>query len=156
MAAGAARIRVTYQVDADGLLSVTAREQQSGVEAHIDVKPSYGLSDSDITSMLQDGFSHATDDVHVRALREEIVDGQRLVEAIDAALKEDQDLLEADELEMIQRKVEALKVLISESKDVQVIRRSVESLSKSTDEFAAKRMNKSIKLALAGKKVEDI
>ena len=156
MAAGAARIRVTYQVDADGLLSVTAREQQSGVEAHIDVKPSYGLSDSDITSMLQDGFSHAIDDVHVRALREEIVDGQRLVEAIDAALKEDQDLLEADELEMIQRKVEALKVLISESKDVQVIRRSVESLSKSTDEFAAKRMNKSIKLALAGKKVEDI
>jgi molecular chaperone HscA len=138
------------------LLSVTAREQQSGVEAHIDVKPSYGLSDSDITSMLQDGFSHAIDDVHVRALREEIVDGQRLVEAIDAALKEDQDLLEADELEMIQRKVEALKVLISESKDVQVIRRSVESLSKSTDEFAAKRMNKSIKLALAGKKVEDI
>jgi molecular chaperone HscA len=156
MAAGAARIRVTYQVDADGLLSVTAREQQSGVEAHIDVKPSYGLSDSDITSMLQDGFSHATEDVHVRALREEIVDGQRLVEAIDAALKEDQDLLEADELEMIQRKVEALKELISESKDVQVIRRSVESLSKSTDEFAAKRMNKSIKLALAGKKVEDI
>ena len=156
MAAGAARIRVTYQVDADGLLSVTAREQQSGVEAHIDVKPSYGLSDTDITSMLQDGFSHATEDVHVRALREEIVDGQRLVEAIDAALKEDQDLLEADELEMIQRKVEALKELIVESKDVQVIRRSVESLSKSTDEFAAKRMNKSIKLALAGKKVEDI
>jgi molecular chaperone HscA len=156
MAAGAARIRVTYQVDADGLLSVTAKEQQSGVEAHIDVKPSYGLSDTDITSMLQDGFSHATEDVHVRALREEIVDGQRLVEAIDAALKEDQDLLEADELEMIQRKVEALKELIVESKDVQVIRRSVESLSKSTDEFAAKRMNKSIKLALAGKKVEDI
>ena len=156
MAAGAARIRVTYQVDADGLLSVTAREQQSGVEAHIDVKPSYGLSDTDITSMLQDGFSHATEDVHVRALREEIVDGQRLVEAIDAALKEDQDLLEADELEMIQRKVVALKELIVESKDVQVIRRSVESLSKSTDEFAAKRMNKSIKLALAGKKVEDI
>jgi molecular chaperone HscA len=156
MAAGAARIRVTYQVDADGLLSVTAREQLSGVEAHIDVKPSYGLSDTDITSMLQDGFSHATDDVHVRALREEIVDGQRLVEAIDAALKEDQDLLEADELEMIQRKVKALKELISESKDVQVIRRSVESLSKSTDEFAAKRMNKSIKLALAGKKIEDI
>lgn len=156
MAAGAARIRVTYQVDADGLLSVSAREQQSGVEAHIDVKPSYGLSDSDITSMLQDGFSHATDDVHARALREEIVDGQRLVEAIDAAIKEDQDLLEPDELEMILRKVEALKELVSHSKDVQVIRRSVESLSKSTDEFAARRMNKSIKLALAGKKVEDI
>jgi molecular chaperone HscA len=156
MAAGAARIRVTYQVDADGLLSVSAREQQSGVEAHIDVKPSYGLSDSDITSMLQDGFSHATDDVHARALREEIVDGQRLVEAIEAAIKEDQDLLESDELEMILRKVAALKELVNNSKDVQVIRRSVESLSKSTDEFAARRMNKSIKLALAGKKVEDI
>jgi molecular chaperone HscA len=156
MAAGAARIRVTYQVDADGLLSVSAREQQSGAEAHIDVKPSYGLSDSDITSMLQDGFSHATDDVHARALREEIVDGQRLVEAIEAAIKEDQDLLESDELEMILRKVAALKELVNNSKDVQVIRRSVESLSKSTDEFAARRMNKSIKLALAGKKVEDI
>jgi molecular chaperone HscA len=135
---------------------VSAREQQSGVEAHIDVKPSYGLSDSDITSMLQDGFSHATDDVHARALREEIVDGQRLVEAIEAAIKEDQDLLESDELEMILRKVAALKELVNNSKDVQVIRRSVESLSKSTDEFAARRMNKSIKLALAGKKVEDI
>lgn len=156
MAAGAARIRVTYQVDADGLLSVTAREQQSGVEAHIDVKPSYGLSDSDITSMLQDGFSHATDDVHARALREEVVDGQRLIEAIEAALKEDQDLLEADELEMIVRKLEALKELLVDAREVQVIRRSVESLSKSTDEFAARRMNKSIKLALAGKKIEDI
>ena len=156
MAAGAARIRVTYQVDADGLLSVTAREMQSGVEAHIDVKPSYGLTDADITSMLQDGFSHAADDVHARALREEVVDGQRLIEAIEAALAEDKDLLEADELEMILRKVEALKELIANTKDAQLLRRSVESLSKSTDDFAARRMNQSIKRALAGKKVEDI
>jgi molecular chaperone HscA len=156
MAAGAARIRVTYQVDADGLLSVTARETASGVEAHIDVKPSYGLSDADITEMLQDGFSHATDDVHARALREELVDGKRLIEAIEAALTEDQDLLEADELEMILRKVEALKELVIDAKDAQVIRRSVESLSKSTDEFAARRMNKSIKKALAGKKIAEI
>lgn len=156
MAAGAARIRVTYQVDADGLLSVTAREMQSGVEAHIDVKPSYGLTDADITSMLQDGFSHAADDVHARALREEVVDGQRLIEAIEAALTEDKDLLEADELEMILRKVEALKELIANTKDAQLLRRSVESLSKSTDDFAARRMNQSIKRALAGKKVEDI
>ncbi|MEO0048064.1 MAG: hypothetical protein RLZZ410_1023 [Pseudomonadota bacterium] len=156
MAAGAARIRVTYQVDADGLLSVTARETASGVEAHIDVKPSYGLSDADITEMLQDGFSHATDDVHARALREELVDGKRLIEAIEAALTEDQDLLEADELEMILRKVEALKELVMDAKDAQVIRRSVESLSKSTDEFAARRMNKSIKKALAGKKIAEI
>jgi molecular chaperone HscA len=156
MAAGAARIRVTYQVDADGLLSVTARETASGVEAHINVKPSYGLSDADITEMLQDGFSHATDDVHARALREELVDGKRLIEAIEAALAEDQDLLEADELEMILRKVEALKELVIDAKDAQVIRRSVESLSKSTDEFAARRMNKSIKKALAGKKIAEI
>ncbi|MFM1806471.1 MAG: hypothetical protein RL212_730 [Pseudomonadota bacterium] len=156
MAAGAARIRVTYQVDADGLLSVTARETASGVEAHIDVKPSYGLSDADITEMLQDGFSHAADDVHARALREELVDGKRLIEAIEAALAEDQDLLESDELEMILRKVEALKELLADAKDAQVIRRSVESLSKSTDEFAARRMNKSIKKALAGKKIAEI
>ncbi len=156
MAAGAARIRVTYQVDADGLLSVTAREMQSGVESHIDVKPSYGLTDSDITSMLQDGFSHAADDVHARALREEVVDGQRLIEAIEAALAEDKDLLESDELEMILRKVEALKELLANTKDAQLLRRSVESLSKSTDDFAARRMNQSIKKALAGKKVEDI
>ena len=156
MAAGAARIRVTYQVDADGLLSVKARETASGVEAHIDVKPSYGLSDADITEMLQDGFSHAADDVHARALREELVDGKRLIEAIEAALAEDQDLLESDELEMILRKVEALKELVADAKDAQVIRRSVESLSKSTDEFAARRMNKSIKKALAGKKIAEI
>ncbi len=156
MAAGAARIRVTYQVDADGLLSVTARETASGVEAHIDVKPSYGLSDADITEMLQDGFSHAADDVHARALREELVDGKRLIEAIEAALAEDQDLLESDELEMILRKVDALKELLADAKDAQVIRRSVESLSKSTDEFAARRMNKSIKKALAGKKIAEI
>ena len=156
MAAGAARIRVTYQVDADGLLSVTARETASGVEAHIDIKPSYGLSDADITEMLQDGFSHAADDVHARALREELVDGKRLIEAIEAALAEDQDLLESDELEMILRKVEALKELLADAKDAQVIRRSVESLSKSTDEFAARRMNKSIKKALAGKKIAEI
>ena len=94
MAAGAASIRVTYQVDADGLLSVTAREQQSGVEANINVKPSYGLSDGDITSMLQDSFSHAADDVQARALREELVDAKRLVEAVEAALAEDKHLLD--------------------------------------------------------------
>jgi molecular chaperone HscA len=156
MAAGAARIRVTYQVDADGLLSVTARETQSGVEATINVKPSYGLSDSDITSMLQDSFSHAADDVQARALREELVDAKRLVEAVDAALAEDQQLLDDDELEVIHRKLAALKELIQDAKDTQVLRRSVESLSKATDEFAARRMNESIKKALSGKKIAEI
>ena len=156
MAAGAARIRVTYQVDADGLLSVTAREQQSGAEANINVKPSYGLSDGDITSMLQDGFSHAADDVQARALREELVDAKRLVEAVEAALAEDKHLLDEDELDVIQRKLIALKDLTETAKDTQVLRRSVESLSKATDEFAARRMNESIKKALSGKKIEEI
>ncbi len=156
MAAGAARIRVTYQVDADGLLSVTAREQHSGVEANINVKPSYGLSDVDITTMLQDGFSHAADDVQDRALREELVDAKRLIEAVDAALAEDQHLLDEDELEVISRKLKALKELIASAKDTQVLRRSVESLSKATDDFAARRMNESIKKALSGKKIEEI
>ena len=156
MAAGAARIRVTYQVDADGLLSVTAREQHSGVEANINVKPSYGLSDVDITTMLQDGFSHAADDVQDRALREELVDAKRLIEAVDAALAEDQHLLDEDELDIISRKLKALKDLIESAKDTQVLRRSVESLSKATDDFAARRMNESIKKALSGKKIEEI
>jgi molecular chaperone HscA len=156
MAAGAARIRVTYQVDADGLLSVTAREQLSGVEANINVKPSYGLSDVDITTMLQDGFSHAADDVQDRALREELVDAKRLIEAVDAALAEDQHLLDEDELDIISRKLKALKSLIESPKDTQVLRRSVESLSKATDDFAARRMNESIKKALSGKKIEEI
>jgi molecular chaperone HscA len=156
MAAGAARIRVTYQVDADGLLSVTAREQHSGVEANINVKPSYGLSDVDITTMLQDGFSHAADDVQDRALREELVDAKRLIEAVDAALAEDQHLLDEDELDVINRKLKALKELVTSAKDTQVLRRSVESLSKATDDFAARRMNESIKKALSGKKIEEI
>lgn len=156
MAAGAARIRVTYQVDADGLLSVIAREQQSGAEANINVKPSYGLSDGDITSMLQDSFSHAADDVQARALREELVDAKRLVEAVEAALAEDKHLLDEDELDVIQRKLIALKDLTETAKDTQVLRRSVESLSKATDEFAARRMNESIKKALSGKKIEEI
>jgi molecular chaperone HscA len=156
MAAGAARIRVTYQVDADGLLSVTAREQLSGVEANINVKPSYGLSDVDITTMLQDGFSHAADDVQDRALREELVDAKRLIEAVDAALAEDQHLLDEDELDVIKRKLKALKGLVGSAQDTQVLRRSVESLSKATDDFAARRMNESIKKALSGKKIEEI
>jgi molecular chaperone HscA len=156
MAAGAARIRVTYQVDADGLLSVTAKEQHSGVEANINVKPSYGLSDVDITTMLQDGFSHAADDVQDRALREELVDAKRLIEAVDAALAEDQHLLDQDELDVIARKLKALKELIGSARDTQVLRRAVESLSKATDDFAARRMNESIKKALSGKKIEEI
>jgi molecular chaperone HscA len=156
MVAGAARIRVTYQVDADGLLSVTAREQGSGVEAQIAVKPSYGLSDQDITQMLQDSFSHAADDMQARALREELVDARRLLEAIEVAILEDGHLLQEDEKEIILRKAQALQELVQTASDAQLVRKSVESLSKATDDFAARRMNESIKKALAGKKVEEI
>ena len=106
--------------------------------------------------MLQDSFSHAADDVQARALREELVDAKRLIEAVDAALAEDQQLLDEDELEVIHRKLTALKELVQDAKDTQVLRRSVESLSKATDEFAARRMNESIKKALSGKKIAEI
>jgi molecular chaperone HscA len=156
MAAGAARIRVTYQVDADGLLSVTAKEQHSGVEAQISVKPSYGLNDADITRMLSESFSAAAEDVHARALREEQVEAKRLIEAVESALLEDSHLLDEDEQEVITRKVTALSETMEITKDAQVLRHAVESLSKATDEFAARRMNQSIRKALAGKKVEEI
>lgn len=156
MAAGAARIRVTYQVDADGLLSVSAKEQHSGVEASITVKPSYGLSDADIASMLQEGFASAAADMTARALREEQVEADRLIEAVEASLAVDANLLEVDELEVIERKLQALKEVRELATDPQVVRRSTESLSKATDEFAAKRMNAGIKKALAGKNVAEI
>ena len=156
MAAGAARIRVTYQVDADGLLSVSAKEQHSGVEAHITVKPSYGLSDGDIANMLQDGFTSAASDMAARALREELVEADRLIEAVEASLAIDANLLDADELDVIERKLLALKDIRQSATDPQVVRRSTESLSKATDEFAAKRMNAGIKKALAGKNVAEI
>ena len=156
MSAGAARIRVTYQVDADGLLSVFATEQTSGVEASITVKPSYGLSDGDIAKMLQDGFNSAAIDMAARALREEQVEAQRLIEAVESSLAIDGELLEKEELDLIVRKVEALKELKAKTLDPQLLRRSTESLSKATDDFAAKRMNAGIRKALAGKNVDEI
>src|SRR2546429_5942161 len=108
MAAGAARVRVTYQVDADGLLSVAARESTTGAEASVTVKPSYGLGDADIERMLRDSFSHAREDVHARALAEARVDGQRLVEATRSALAADAQLLSAEEKLDIERPMAAL------------------------------------------------
>lgn len=156
MAAGGARIRVTYQVDADGLLSVSAKEERSGVESSVTVKPSYGLSDGEIAQMLQDGFNSAASDMSARALREEQVEADRLIEAVESSLATDARLLEQEELEMIQRKLAALKELKVKSTDPHLIRKSVDSLSRATDEFAAKRMNDGIKRALAGKNVSEI
>jgi len=155
MVAGAARIRVTYQVDADGLLSVSARETNSGVEASVSVKPSYGLADDDIARMLQESFREAEQDMKTRALAEERVEAERLMEATQRALEVDGDLLAPEE----RAEVEALIAKVGEiarGEDHHAIKAAVEALSHGTDEFAARRMNRSIKSALAGKKVQEI
>ena len=153
MVAGAARIRVTFQVDADGLLSVSARESTTGVEAAIAVKPSYGLTDGQITQMLRDSFDHAKDDVHLRALKEQQVEGARMLEATEAALREDIDLLSAEELAALRAELEALRKTLS-CTDHRTIKSAVERVNRATEAFAGRRMDRSIKRALAGRKVE--
>ncbi len=155
MAAGAARIRVTFQVDADGLLSVTAREQTSGVEANIVVKPSYGLSEDEITSMLQASFNSAEIDKQARALREAQVDAQRLLEAIVAALQKDSALLDADELKAIESQMLALAEL-AQGTDSQAILKAIDTLNHATETFAARRMDASVKQALAGQNLNTL
>jgi molecular chaperone HscA len=155
MAAGAARIRVTYQVDADGLLSVFAREQLSGVEASVVVKPSYGLADDDIAKMLEDSFSTAEVDMRARALREAQVEAQRLIEATDAALAADADLLDEAERAELDGLLTALRN-VAKSDDVDAIEAATKAVAEGTDEFAARRMNKGIRRALAGRKLDDI
>ena len=149
MAAGAARIRVTFQVDADGLLSVTAREQSSGVVADIVVKPSYGLTEDEITNMLKSSFGAAEQDKKARALREAIVDAERLIEAISAALAQDSDLLNTEEINAINAQMQQLKNLtVSNNSDE--IHKAAEALNHATESFAAKRMDASVKQAFAG------
>nr|MBP6636844.1 Hsp70 family protein [Sulfuritalea sp.] len=155
MVAGAARIRVSFQVDADGLLSVTAREQATGHEARIEVKPSYGLSDDEIAAMLKDSFSHASDDAFRRALREAQVEAQRLIEAVASALKDDADLLSAEERSPIDNAIVRLQAAVM-GDDRRAIDQAMDALSKGTDEFAARRMNKNVSKALAGKKIDQI
>jgi molecular chaperone HscA len=155
MAAGAARIRVMFQVDADGLLSVTAREQSQGIEASIEVKPSYGLSDDDIARMLKDSFGSADIDMKARALREQQVDADRLLEATQVALDADADLLDAVELEDIGAQMRSLK-LAAGGDDSALIATAVDALSRSTDAFAARRMDRAVREALAGRRLDDI
>jgi molecular chaperone HscA len=152
MAAGAARVRVTYQVDADGLLQVSARENSSGVEASVTVKPSYGLVDADIERMLRDSFEHAKEDVHARALAEYRVDGRRLLEATRSALLQDEKLLSAEELESIRKAVLSLEGLLAGT-DHRTIKQAVDALNRATEEFAQRRMDSGIRRALSGKKI---
>lgn len=154
MAAGAARIRVTFQVDADGLLSVSAREMTSGVEASIVVKPSYGLTDEEIVRMLQEGNSSAEADMQARKLREEQVETKRLLESTASALTQDGDLLSPEEQSEIDRLARAVGSAINGT-DADMIHKAVEALSKGTEAFAERRMDRSIRAALAGRSVND-
>ena len=155
MVAGAARVRVSFQVDADGLLNVTAREETSGVEAAITVKPSYGLADDQIARMLSESFSSAEQDMVERSLRESRVEAERMMLATRSALAADGDLLSAarrDEIETLLTALQASR----ESTDHHIIDAAVEALAKGTEAFAAERMNRSIRVALAGKRVDQV
>jgi molecular chaperone HscA len=153
MAAGAARIRVTFTVDADGLLSVNAKEQGSGVEARIDVKPSYGLSDEEIARMLQESFSTAQQDMQARALAEAQVDADRMILATQSALAADADLLSPNERAQIDSLMAGLGAARAHG-DAATIEAATHALAQGTEAFAAQRMNRGIQKALAGKNIE--
>ncbi len=155
MVAGAARIRVTFTVDADGLLQVSAREQSSGVEASIEVKPSYGLNDETITRMLQESFASAGQDMAARALAEARVDAQRLLLSVRSALNADGDLLSPDQRHAIDEKLAALDAIRAQD-DAAAIEAGAKALAAATEAFAAARMNRGIQQALAGQSVDAI
>ncbi len=155
MVAGAARIRVTFQVDADGLLNVTAEEQTQGVKSSIEIKPSYGLSDSEIESMLKDSMAHAADDRDLRRLREEQVEADRVLEALSAALQADGDsLLEPAERSAIDSAAEHLAA-VRDGDDYRVIKQAIEAVEQASAVFVERRMNSSIRAAMAGHSVDE-
>lgn len=154
--AGAARIQVTFQIDADGLLSVSAREQTSGVQAHVEVKPSYGLQDSQIAAMLQDAVGAARADMQLRALREAQVDARRLLDATEGALAQDQALLNAAELARVRQALYRLADHLETEAPLERLREASEALSQETAEFAARRMNASIQRALSGQLIDSL
>lgn len=155
MAAGAARIRVTFQIDADGLLSVSAREMTTGVESSIMVKPSYGLSDEVVIRMLQEGNRAAEEDMHERELREQKVEALRIIESTNSALAADADLLSQEERKVVDDALSHLN-MVREGTDTDAIKQAIDAVAKSTEEFAARRMDRSIRLALEGKSVDDV
>jgi molecular chaperone HscA len=155
LVAGAARIRVTFTVDADGLLSVAAREETSGVQASVTVKPSYGLSDDEVARMLGESFGHAEDDMAARALREVQVDADRLLAAIASALAVDGDLLSAVDREAIAAASDRLRQARA-GDDRGAIDAALKALSEATEAFAAERMNRGIRRALAGRRIEEL
>jgi molecular chaperone HscA len=153
--AGAVRIRVTFQVDADGLLIVSAREENSGIEASIDVKPSYGLNDAEIESMLRDSIEHAEDDMRLRSLREQQVEADRVLEALDAALATDgEQLLSEEEKARIKVARQQLVTVRSES-DVDKIKQAIKQLESACEDYVARRMNTNIKIAMQGHSIDE-
>lgn len=155
MAAGAAHIRVTYQVDADGLLSVTAMEKTTGVHSSIQVKPSYGLTDDEIANMLKASMENAKEDIQARLLAEQRVEAERVLESVRSALAQDYDLLDDDELSAVKNAIISLEQL-KQQDDSLAIKQGIKALDLATQEFAARRMDKSIRTALAGHSVDDI
>jgi molecular chaperone HscA len=155
MVAGAARIRVTFSVDADGLLSVEAQEQSSGVKASVEVKPSYGLTDGEIESMLRESIDHAKEDMEARMLRERQVEAQRVIEALTAALHADGDeLLDAEERNGIESALRTLAEITREG-DQAAIKAAVEALEKSCEFYVERRMNASVRKAMSGHRIDD-
>lgn len=156
MVAGAAKIRITFQVDADGLLGVTARELGSGVEASIQVKPSYGLTDTEISGMLKESFENAENDKQARALQEQRVDAERLLETVRAALQADAEaLLSKEERAVIEERMSALDT-VRQGDDVNAIARHVQQLNHATNEFAARRLDATVKKSLAGRQLNEM
>ena len=155
MVAGAARIRVAFQVDADGLLAVSAREMTSGAEASITVKPSYGLSDDEVATMLKDSLAHTKDDALRRALKESQVEAQRLIEAVQSALKSDADLLTPEQLLHVESAISKLQIAALGEHRRQITQ-AMDELEAATKDFAARRMDKSIRRAFAGKRIDEI
>ncbi len=160
MVAGAARIRITYQVDADGLLSVSARELRSGVEASISVKPAYGLGDDDIARMLQDSYTSADVDMVARALREEQVEAERILLATQSALDEDGGLLDDAERAAVDSLMQKVSDAIAQSQsgaiDHQALKLAIEALADGTEDFASRRMDRSVRTALTGKSLDQV
>lgn len=155
MPAGGAHIRVTFQVDADGLLSVSAEEKSTGVQASIQVKPSYGLSDEQVATMISGSMQYARQDMQLRLLREQQVEAERVLEAVSAALASDAALLNEAELAEIRQSLSLLNT-VKQQDDTAAIKAAIEKTNQLTDEFAARRMDKSIRLALQGHKVDEV
>ncbi|MDH3631026.1 MAG: Fe-S protein assembly chaperone HscA [Gammaproteobacteria bacterium] len=156
MNAGAARIRVTYQVDADGLMSVSAEELTSGITADIIVKPSYGLTDVEIESMLRASMDHAREDIILRLLKEQQVEASRVIEAIDAALAQDgESLLSESEIAQIREHRDALEAVI-DTASVEELKRLIKAIEDASEAYVARRMNASVKQALAGKQIDEV